>query len=210
MMNQDQFHASISNKGQKFGAKFESIVKATQPKVLPMEPPNPTDVDKVIQQVETNDPSLQTLNANNIKNISLEKFARLFEGLKKNTNLETLSLANTRLTDASAKILGDALCENRTLKTVNVESNFITPSTLRDLISSLLATQSVTEFRAANQKPEILGVKTEMEIAKLVEDNHSLLRLGLSFDVPDARIRVQHHVQRNNDKVRIRRMSGSL
>uniref|UniRef100_A0A646QDA9 Tropomodulin n=1 Tax=Hemiscolopendra marginata TaxID=943146 RepID=A0A646QDA9_9MYRI len=208
MMNQDQYHASITNKGQTFGARFESIVKASQPKFLPMEPPNPTDVDRSIEQVEKNDQKLIDLNLNNIKNISKEKFSRLFEGLKKNTKLESLSLANTKLSDASAKILSDALVENRTLKTVNVESNFISPPVVRDLVSSLLNTQSVEEFRATNQKPEILGVKIEMEIAKLVEDNKSLRRLGLSFDVPDARIRVQHHLQRNNDNVRVKRVGG--
>jgi len=183
-------------------------VKASQPKAMPMEPPNPTDVEKSIAQVESNDPKLRDLNLNNIKNISSEKFIRLFEGLKSNSSLESLCLANTRLTDAPAKVLGEALTENKTLKVVNVESNFLTPATLRDLIASLYHTQSVVEFRATNQKPEILGVKIEMEIAKLVEENSSLLRLGIAFEIPDARIRVQQHLQRNNDNVRVRRVGG--
>ncbi|GFW90342.1 tropomodulin [Trichonephila clavipes] len=103
MLNQDQFHSSILNKGQKIGDRFESIVHATKPKVLPMEPDNDTDVDRTLDQVVKNESSLKKLNWNNIRNISREKMKRLFEGLKTNTNLEYLSLANVDLYDVSAE-----------------------------------------------------------------------------------------------------------
>lgn len=67
MLNQDQFHNTMLNKGQKVGAKFESIVKGYQPKALPMMPDNPTDVEATIKQVTGNDTSLADLNWNNIK-----------------------------------------------------------------------------------------------------------------------------------------------
>jgi len=188
--------------------KFESVVKATQPKALPLLPDNSTDVEHTIQQVKSNDPALKSLNWNNIKNISVERFLRLCEGLKGNTQLENLSLANTRMTDTAARGICHALEENNNLKVLNVESNYISPPVVRDLIKSLLNTEAVVEFRAANQKPEVLGVKTEMDIAKLVESNKTLLRLGLHFDVPDARIRVHHHLQQNNDNVRRKRIGG--
>jgi len=207
MMNQDQYYASVTNKRTMFG-KFESIVKATQPKALPLLPDNDTDVDKSIEQVKVNDPSLKALNWNNIKNVSVEKFLRLCEGLKRNTKLEKLSLANTRMTDSAARGLCGALEENNALKVINVESNYISPPVIRDLIKSLLNTQTVQEFRASNQKPEILGVKTEMDIAKLVEENKSILRVGLHLDVPDARIRVHHHLQQNNDNLRLKRIGA--
>lgn len=207
MMNQDQYYASVTNKKTMFG-KFESIVKATQPKPIPLLPDNDTDVDKSIEQVKSDDPSLISLNWNNIKNISVEKFLRLFEGLKRNTKLEKLSLANTRMTDSAARGLCGALEENNALKVVNVESNYISPPVVRDLIKSLLNTQVVTEFRASNQKPEVLGVKTEMDIAKLVEENKHLTNLGLHFDVPDARIRVHSHLQQNKDNLRLKRIGG--
>lgn len=68
MLNQDQYHASILNKGQKTGLdRFESVVKATQPKPVPFEPPNPTDPVQTAEQVCNNDPNLTQLNWNNIK-----------------------------------------------------------------------------------------------------------------------------------------------
>ena len=94
MLNQDQYEASILNKGQGIGAKFESIVKATQPKRFPNLPPNNTDIGKTSEQVFNNDANLIDLNWNNIKAISKEQLTRLFEGLSKNTNLRTLTLTN--------------------------------------------------------------------------------------------------------------------
>lgn len=208
MLNQDQFHSSVLNKGQKLGDKFQSIVRSSKPKILPLEPDNDTDVDKTLKQVTDNDPSLKRLNWNNIRNISREKFKRLFDSLTNNTNLEFLSLANTDLCDVSAQLLVEALKKNKHLMSLNVESNYITGPMLRDMIEAILINQTVLEFRAANQSPLVLGNKIEMEITKLVEQNNTLLRLGLCFDVADARIRIADHLQKNNDCLRLRRIGS--
>ncbi|XP_076309304.1 tropomodulin-like [Tachypleus tridentatus] len=208
MMNQDQYYASLLNKGQKIGDKFESLVHATQPKALGLEPDNDTDVDKTLEQVANNDPVLKILNWNNIKNISREKFQRLFKGLKTNTNLEVLSLANTELTDGPVEILVQALEQNKSLKSLNVESNYLTPQTIRNLVKALLPTQSVLELRTANQSPQVLGNKIEMEISKLVEKNDTLLRIGIFFEIADARIRVAAKLQENNDAIRVKRVGA--
>lgn len=75
MMNQDQYHASLLNKGQPVGLGWDGITKASTPKFFPQDPPNTTDVDKTIQQVKDDDHTLIDLNWNNIKvNTSLEQF----------------------------------------------------------------------------------------------------------------------------------------
>lgn len=65
--------------------------------------------------------------------------------------METLSLTNVGLTDRTAMNLADALEKNNTLRVVNVETNFISPTGIVRLIKSLLKTKSVEEFRASNQ-----------------------------------------------------------
>ncbi|UYV81506.1 TMOD1, partial [Cordylochernes scorpioides] len=85
-------------------------------------------------------------------NISREKFERLWNGLKTNTMLEHLSLANTGLTDSQAMPgLEDALHAHSTLRSLNVESNYLTGAAVRDLIKALLPNQSLLEVRATNQ-----------------------------------------------------------
>lgn len=85
------------------------------------------------------------------QNISDEKFNTLFDSLASNTHLETLSLTNVGLSDKHAYKLADALEVNNTLKVVNVETNFISPTGIVRLVKSLLKTKTVEEFRASNQ-----------------------------------------------------------
>lgn len=66
-MNQDQYHASLLNKGQPVGLGWDGITKASTPKVYPPEKPNTTDVDGSIKRVKDNDSNLTDLNWNNIK-----------------------------------------------------------------------------------------------------------------------------------------------
>lgn len=77
MMNQDQYHASLLNKGQPVGLGWDGVTKATQPKVYPPEPPNQTDPEESIKRVRDDDPKLLDLNWNNIKVSIL--FIYLFE-----------------------------------------------------------------------------------------------------------------------------------
>ncbi|CAG2060641.1 unnamed protein product [Timema podura] len=67
MMNQDQYHASLLNKGQPVGLGWDGITKASQPKLYPVDPPNSTDPDATIKQVKDDDHNLTDLNWNNIK-----------------------------------------------------------------------------------------------------------------------------------------------
>lgn len=67
MMNQDQYHASLLNKGQPVGLGWDGITKASKPKIFPMDPPNSTDVDDSIRRVRNDDPKYIDLNWNNIK-----------------------------------------------------------------------------------------------------------------------------------------------
>uniref|UniRef100_A0A6G1SBD7 Tropomodulin n=1 Tax=Aceria tosichella TaxID=561515 RepID=A0A6G1SBD7_9ACAR len=209
MLNQDQYYASITNKSQRLGDKFESVVKSTPLKPSKIEPDNTTDPIQTTDQLARNEPALEEVNLNNIKHITRDTFKKLFDSLKTNTHLKSLSLCNVGLTDGPASKLVEALRENKTLRTINLESNFLSGSMIRNLIEALLEQQAVLEFRACNQRPQILGNRIEMDITKLVEKNNTLLRLGLNFDVPDARMRVAKHLQDNNDNIRLTRIGGN-
>ena len=107
MLSQDQYHASILNKGQLSHDKFESIVKATKPdqKKMPAPlPDNDTNPERTAQQIIDDDPALTELNWNNIKFIPRDTFKKLFNGVKNNSNLKTLRLSNTGLTDGPAEV----------------------------------------------------------------------------------------------------------
>lgn len=67
MMNQDQYHASLLNKGQPVGLGWDGITKASKPKLFPMDPPNMTDPDETIKKVQDDETKFIDLNWNNIK-----------------------------------------------------------------------------------------------------------------------------------------------
>lgn len=67
MMNQDQYHASLLNKGQPVGLGWDGITKASKQKIFPVDPPNMTDVDETLKKVQDDDPKFIDLNWNNIK-----------------------------------------------------------------------------------------------------------------------------------------------
>lgn len=67
MMNQDQYHASLLNKGQPLGMGWDGITKASKPKVFPSEPPNLTNPDETIKRIKDDDSELKEVNWNNIK-----------------------------------------------------------------------------------------------------------------------------------------------
>ncbi|XP_003740580.1 tropomodulin [Galendromus occidentalis] len=202
MISQEQYHASIQNKGQLDGTTFESLVKASMPKPVPLLPDNATDTSKTAQKVYNDDDDIEELNWNNIRTAKREDFKTLFDGLKRNTNLKSLSLANVNLTDSTAEMLVEALKEYKTLKILNVESNYISGNMLKNIIEAALQNNVITEIRAANQRPSILGNKIEMEIARLVDENRSLLSIGLELAVADARVRISRKLQENRDRLR--------
>ncbi|XP_070143145.1 tropomodulin isoform X4 [Drosophila kikkawai] len=210
MMNQDQYHASLLNKGQPVGLGWDGITKSTQQKLFPMDPPNSTDVEESIKRVKDDDSKLIDLNLNNIKNISDEKLEQLFAALPQNEHLEVLSLTNVGLTDKTALLLAEAIEKSKTLRVLNVETNFISPPVIVKLVQALLKCHTIEEFRASNQRSAVLGNKIEMEITDLVEKNSSLLRLGLHLEFNDARHRVAAHLQRNIDRSELQQGMSSV
>jgi len=53
-----------------------------------------------------------------------------------------------------------------------------------------------------------MGNRIEMEIAQVVQQNKALLKLGLNFDVADARHKVATQLQQNNDDCRLKRLAS--
>ncbi|KAF6037903.1 tmod [Bugula neritina] len=203
MLNQDQYNASVLEKPVHGG--FKGIAKATLPAVSEPVAPNNTDVDKSIERLTSNDASLTELNLNNIKNISAQKFERLFSAVESNTHLVTLAVASTGITDRVAKFLASAIQANRSLRVVVADSNYIRRDMVLELVSSAVSGNSLVELSLENQKPILLGVKAEQEIAKIIEGSETIEKLGIQFETLNARIRVQDKLQSNYDKRRKQR-----
>jgi len=202
MMNQDQYHASLLNKERPQGMGWGGITKATKFKPMPAEPPNDCDFEQAIERISNSDPKLKELNLNNIRRMSDETIIRLFGALADNKCLETLSMANTGLSDRHLEALTNAVSENTTLRSFNLETNNITPSGIVRVMTALNKTHSVEDIKLANQQQSVLGNKIEMQVTQLIEANNTLLRVGIHWEFNDARTRVSRQLQKNLDTFR--------
>ena len=214
MMTQDQYHHAVGTKtfrdeeyDQELG--WDGITKATALKAYPPEEPNRTDPVEVLEKIKAADEEQTEVNLNNVE-VSEKQFLEIFDALKENKVLTNFALANTALTDWAAANLCHTLQNNDTLESINVESNNITPSTLAKLFDSLNMTQSVKELKAMNQAAQIMGNKVEMAITQSIEKNKTLLKVGIQFEYPDCQNRVAVHLQKNLDRIRIKRIAEKL
>lgn len=81
------------------------IVKAAKIKKPDLTAVNELDLGKAMDQLKSNDPKLTNLNLNNHQEVTTEVLEDVAKALKSNTNLKHLHLANTQMTDATAKVL---------------------------------------------------------------------------------------------------------
>ncbi|XP_041356329.1 tropomodulin-1-like isoform X2 [Gigantopelta aegis] len=209
MLTQTQYYASLQDENINAEGGFTSAAKSQELKVVKDEPANSTDIEDSIKRLRDNDAKLQHLNLNNIKNLSIEQLVEVCDAIKNNTNLKIFEMVGVQATDKVAKKLAESLKENKSLRTVNIESNYISGDAIVEILKAININQVVTELRVTNQKPSILGHKTESAILKLILENETMLRLGMFFEYPDPRIRCLEKLKTNYDTLRKKRVGAA-
>lgn len=165
---------------------------------------NQTDLDGSLRRVRQNDPDMRELNLNNIENIPREMLLDFVDAMKKNKHVKTFSLANVGADESVAFALANMLRENRSVTTLNIESNFITGKGIVAIMRCLQFNETLTELRFHNQR-HMLGHHAEMEISRLLKANSTLLKIGYHFELPGPRMVVTNLLTRNQDKQRQKR-----
>ncbi|XP_038669091.1 tropomodulin-2 isoform X2 [Scyliorhinus canicula] len=184
---------------------LNNVVKGEKVKPVFDEPPNPTNVEESLQRIKANDPGLVEVNLNNIKNIPIPTLKDFAEALKKNTHLKKFSLAASRSNDPIAFAFADMLQINKALRSLNLESNFITGVGIQAIIDALKENETLMEIKIDNQRQQ-LGATVEMEIAQMLETNPSILKFGYQFTQQGPRARAAAAITKNNDLVRKKRV----
>ncbi|XP_024431835.3 leiomodin-1 [Desmodus rotundus] len=165
----------------------------------------PSIFDEPLERVRSNDPGLTEVNVNNSDCITNEILVRFAEALEFNTAVRVFALANTRADDHVAFAIAMMLKSNRTIASLNLDSNHITGKGILAIFRALLQNSALTELRFHNQR-HICGGKTEMEIARLLKENTTLLKLGYHFELAGPRMTVTNLLSRNMDRQRQKRL----
>ncbi|XP_032955534.1 leiomodin-1 [Rhinolophus ferrumequinum] len=161
--------------------------------------------DEALERVRSNDPTMTEVNVNNSDCITTEVLVRFAEALEFNTAVRVFALANTRADDHVAFAIAIMLKANRTITSLNLDSNHITGRGILAVFRALLQNSTLTELRFHNQR-HICGGKTEMEMAQLLRENSTLLKLGYHFELAGPRMAVTGLLSRNMDRQRQKRL----
>lgn len=166
---------------------------------------NPIVIEKALEQILSDDPTMIEVNLNNIEDISQDTLLRFAEALSTNTHVHVFSLANTHADDRVAFAISKMLRENCSIRNLNIESNFVSGQGILALLAALQHNRTLMELRFHNQR-HICGGKVEMEMVQLLRDNTTLLKLGYQFDLPGPRMTATSILTRNQDQQRQRRL----
>uniref|UniRef100_A0A672KC21 Tropomodulin 1 n=1 Tax=Sinocyclocheilus grahami TaxID=75366 RepID=A0A672KC21_SINGR len=200
LMSNQQYYEALASSTIVNKQGLNSVIQCTRYKPVPDEQPNDTDVEETLQRIKRNDPDLVEVNLNNIKQVPRLATA----------NTSTTCCCKHVRNTAAAHIthmnnphiaLADMLKVNTTLKSLNVESNFITGAGILALVESLKSNTTLLELKIDNQS-QPLGNKVEMEIANILEKNTTLLKFGYHFTQQGPRLRGSNAMMNNNDLVR--------
>ncbi|XP_036440220.1 tropomodulin-4 [Colossoma macropomum] len=207
LMSNKQYYDALDTFGRIANTEgINSVVKPDAYKIYPDEPPNDTDVEDTLRRIQKNDSSLTEVNLNNIPDIPIPTLKEIFHAMKRNTHVLSLSIVATRSNDPVAHAIAEMLTENTTLQSLNIESNFITAEGMMAIIKALSENSTLAEIKIDNQRQK-LGDSVEMEIASMLENNPSILKIGYHFTQQGPRARAAIAITRNNDYFRQQRVS---
>ncbi|XP_061102616.1 tropomodulin-2 [Conger conger] len=202
-------HTLVSSTQSYDGSKdgYNNVIKGEKVKPVFDEPPNPTNVEETLQRIKSDDATLTEVNLNNIKNIPIPTLKDYAKAMETNTHVKKFSLAATRSNDPIAVAFADMLRENKSLKSLNLESNFITNAGMQALVDALRENDTLMEIKIDNQRQQ-LGTTVEMEMARMLEESTSIIKIGYHFTQQGPRARAAAAITKNNDLVRRRRVEG--
>ncbi|XP_031464032.1 tropomodulin-4 isoform X3 [Phasianus colchicus] len=151
LMSNKQYYDAICSGTITNTEGINSVVKPDKYKPVPDEPPNPTNVEETLRQIQANDSALEDVNLNNIKDIPISTLKAICEAMKTNTHVKKLSLVATRSNDPVATAVAEMLAENKTLQSLNIESNFITSAGMMSVIKAMYQNSTLSELKVDNQ-----------------------------------------------------------
>ncbi|KAK7127764.1 hypothetical protein R3I93_020373 [Phoxinus phoxinus] len=198
-----EIHESI--KEGKIGNCVSDTISKSKTKEEEEEDESASMFDEDLERVRRNDLGMTDLNVNNSEVIKIKTLIQFAEALKNNTHIKAFSLANCRADDHVAYAIAETLRINKSITSINLDSNLLTSKGIMALIHALQHNSTLTELRFHNQR-HIIGGKSEMEMTKILKENTTLLKLGYHFELAGPRMTMTSILSRNMDRQRQKRL----
>lgn len=131
---------------------------------------------------------------------------KLMAAMRANTHIEVLALANANVQKLQAQELAESLCENVTLRTLNLECNCLDSAAVRELALAIKDNPSLplqhVRFSHQKQMGQFFGRPTEEAVGQMMERNNQIVKLGFECDDAHWRNIIDRALLRNNDALR--------
>jgi len=142
----------------------------------------------MVHRAWLNDPTLEIFDFTNLAMPPPDNEPRvapkLMKALERNTTITNLLLNNTSLNLKQGRALADALKVNTTLKILNMDSNCLDSSCIKDCAIALMENkESMLEewrFNLQTGVGEFFGRPVEEAVATLAKENKKIVKLGFS------------------------------
>ncbi|XP_014118206.1 PREDICTED: tropomodulin-4 isoform X1 [Pseudopodoces humilis] len=167
LMSNKQYYDAICSGDICNTEGINSVVQPDRYRPVPDEPPNPTDVAETLRRLQENDPALLDVNLNNIKDIPVPTLEAICGAIRTNTHVRSLSLVATRSNDLVANAVAEMLEHNRSLQSLNLESNFISSAGVLRLLGAVGQCPTLSELRLDNQVANRRNPKNPPELGNL-------------------------------------------
>eukprot|EP00930_Biecheleria_cincta_P047085 TRINITY_DN32576_c0_g1_i1.p1 TRINITY_DN32576_c0_g1~~TRINITY_DN32576_c0_g1_i1.p1 ORF type:complete len:707 (-),score=116.28 TRINITY_DN32576_c0_g1_i1:406-2526(-) len=166
----------------------------------------------MVHRAWLNDPTLVDFNFNNMHmppgHLEKRIAPKLMAAMEKNTHIEVLSLSNSNVQRSQGIELANSLRSNTTLRTLNLECNFLDSDSVRQIADGIKSNPrcGIEHLRFSHQKQmaSFFGRPTEEAVGQMMQTNELIVKLGFECDDRHWRNLIDRALLRNNDAWRRR------
>lgn len=166
----------------------------------------------MVHRAWLNDPDLVDFNFTNMHmppgHLEKRIAPKLMSAMKWNTYIEVLSLSNANVQRSQGIELAESLRSNTTLRTLNLECNFLDSDSVRQIALGIKDNPDcgIEHLRFSHQKQmaSFFGRPTEEAVGQMMQTNELIVKLGFECDDRHWRNMIDRAVLRNNDAWRRR------
>lgn len=161
----------------------------------------------MVHRAHLDDPTLVEFNFGNMHmppaHLEPRIAPKLVDAMGRNTHIEVLTLSNSNLQKAQGVELAGSLRKNQTVKSVNLECNWLDSNAVRELAVAIKDNpeSSIEHLRFSHQKQmgQFFGRPTEEAVGQMMWRNESIVKLGFECDDAHWRNIIDRSLLRNND-----------
>jgi hypothetical protein len=166
----------------------------------------------MVHRAWLNDPALVELDFSNMHmpppHVEPRIAPKLMAAVSWNTHIEVLCLSNANLQRSQGVELAQALQGNTTLRSLNIESNCLDSTAVREIALAIRGNKDcpIESLYLAHQKQAgmFFGRPTEEALGRMMQSNETIVKLGLECDDAHWRNVIDRALLRNGDFMRRR------